>query len=69
MRMQPFVRRGAQLLCWLGWRRNRWKNPAGPCFENRVITRNGLPNVIRLGDDHPPWRDLYHLLMTMPWSG
>ncbi|MEM9536876.1 MAG: ion channel [Cyanobacteria bacterium P01_A01_bin.3] len=67
--MQPFVRRGAQLLCWLGWRRNRWKNPAGPCFENRVITRNGLPNVIRLGDDHPPWRDLYHLLMTMPWSG
>ena len=69
MLMQLFVRLLTRLSYRLGLRGSRWKNPKGPCFENRVITRNGLPNIIRIGDDHPPWRDLYHLLMTMPWLG
>lgn len=68
MRMQPFIYYCSRLINRLS-HGGRWKHPKGPCFENRVIARNGLPNVIRIGDDHPPWRDLYHLLMTIPWSG
>ncbi|MGK7912497.1 MAG: ion channel [Synechococcus sp.] len=67
--MQPFVDYCSRLINRLFFHDKRWKNPKGPCFENRVIARNGLPNIIRIGDDHPPWRDLYHLLMSIPWSG
>lgn len=36
----------------------------------RIVKRGGeLPDIIRLGDPHAPWRDLYHLLLTIPWSG
>ena len=36
----------------------------------RIVNRDGeLPNIIRLGDPHTPWRDLYHLLLTISWLG
>ena len=68
MRMQPFINYCSRLIRRLSGGKH-WRHPEGPCFENRVIARNGLPNIVRIGDDHPPWRDLYHLLMTIPWSG
>ena len=27
----------------------------------------GLLNVVRVGPRHSPWRDLYHLLLTLSW--
>ena len=36
----------------------------------RIVNRDGeLPDIIRLGDPHAPWRDLYHLLLTISWPG
>ena len=36
----------------------------------RIVKRDGeFPDIIRLGDPHSPWRDLYHLLQTISWSG
>jgi inward rectifier potassium channel len=36
----------------------------------RIVKRDGAhPDIIRLGDPHSPLRDLYHLLLTMPWRG
>ena len=38
--------------------------------SNRLVVRDGeFPEVVRLGDPHSQWRDLYHLLLTIPWSG
>ncbi|MEM9006747.1 MAG: ion channel [Cyanobacteria bacterium P01_F01_bin.86] len=36
----------------------------------RIVKRDGeLPDIVRLGDPHTPWRDLYHLLLTISWPG
>ena len=36
----------------------------------RIVKRNGAsPDIIRLGDPHSPWRDLYHRLLTISWPG
>jgi inward rectifier potassium channel len=36
----------------------------------RIVKRDGeFPDIIRLGDPHSPWRDLYHLLITISWPG
>ncbi|MEM6432707.1 MAG: ion channel [Cyanobacteria bacterium P01_D01_bin.115] len=36
----------------------------------RIVKRDGeFPDIIRLGDPHSPWRDLYHLLLTISWPG
>ncbi|MEM6425093.1 MAG: ion channel, partial [Cyanobacteria bacterium P01_D01_bin.128] len=44
------------------------KSPLRP--SNRIVVRDGeFPDVVRLGDPHSQWRDLYHLLLTIPWVG
>ncbi|ASC72133.1 Inward rectifier potassium channel Kirbac3.1 [Halomicronema hongdechloris C2206] len=44
------------------------KQPLRP--SQRLVVRDGeFPDVVRLGDPHSPWRDLYHLLITIPWIG
>ncbi|MGF1459689.1 MAG: ion channel [Leptolyngbyaceae cyanobacterium] len=36
----------------------------------RIVKRDGeFPDIIRLGDPHSRWRDLYHLLITISWPG
>ncbi len=36
----------------------------------RIVNRDGEnSDIIRLGDPHAPLKDLYHLLLTMPWRG
>ncbi|MBE7382411.1 MAG: ATP-sensitive inward rectifier potassium channel 10 [Leptolyngbya sp. SIO1E4] len=36
----------------------------------RIVNRDGeFPEIVRLGDPHSPWRDLYHLLLTISWKG
>lgn len=36
--------------------------------SQRIVLRDGeFPDIVRLGDPHSPWRDPYHLLLTMPW--
>jgi len=36
----------------------------------RIVKRDGeFPEIVRLGDPHSPWRDLYHLLLTISWPG
>ena len=36
----------------------------------RLVVRDGeTPNIVRFGDPHSQWRDLYHLLLTIPWAG
>ncbi|MFE4105659.1 ion channel [Almyronema epifaneia] len=38
--------------------------------SSRLVVRDGeVPDVVRLGDPHSQWRDLYHLLLTIPWTG
>ncbi|NJL87587.1 MAG: ATP-sensitive inward rectifier potassium channel 10 [Leptolyngbyaceae cyanobacterium SM1_1_3] len=38
--------------------------------SSRLVVRDGeFPEVVRLGDPHSQWRDLYHLLLTIPWTG
>lgn len=45
-------------------------NQARPRTEQRLVVRDGTtPEVIRLGDPHSPWRDVYHRLLTMSWLG
>jgi inward rectifier potassium channel len=40
-----------------------------PRPSQRIVLRDGeLPDIVRLGDPHSPWRDPYHLLLTMPWG-
>lgn len=34
-----------------------------------MVSSDGLPNVVRRGNDHTPWGDVYHLLLTIPWPG
>ena len=69
MPAQDFLRTLTKISSCIRLSLSPWKNPNGPCFENRIITRNGLPNIIRIGDDRSPWGDLYHLLLTIPWLG
>jgi inward rectifier potassium channel len=33
----------------------------------RIVTPNGQFNVARVGMFNPPWRDIYHVMLTMPW--
>ena len=36
----------------------------------RLVIRDGeTPDIVRFGDPHSQWRDLYYLLLTIPWSG
>ena len=36
----------------------------------RLVIRDGeTPDIMRFGDPHSQWRDLYYLLLTIPWSG
>ena len=36
----------------------------------RLVVRDGeFPDVVRLGDPHSGWRDLYHLFLTLSWPG
>lgn len=38
--------------------------------STRFVVRDGeFPNIVRLGDSHSPWRDFYHLLLTISWPG
>lgn len=37
--------------------------------SSRLVDQQGGFNVVRLGASHTPWRDLYHVLLTLPWSG
>ena len=38
--------------------------------SDRIVVRDGeFPNIIRIGDPHSPWRDLYHLSLTISWVG
>lgn len=42
------------------------KQPRRP--SQRIVVRDGAaPDIVRLGDPHAPWRDLYHMLLTIPW--
>lgn len=45
--------------------------PNGPRpAPQRIVKRDGeLPDIVRLGDPHAPWRDLYHNLLTISWLG
>ena len=36
--------------------------------EPRVVTRTGLPNIIRVGENHSHFEDFYHLLLTLHWE-
>lgn len=41
-----------------------------PRPSNRLVVRDGeFPNIVRIGDPHSPWRDLYHLSLTISWLG
>ncbi|MEO1093447.1 MAG: ion channel [Cyanobacteria bacterium J06638_28] len=36
----------------------------------RIVKRDGeMPDIVRLGDPHSPLRDVYHLLLTISWTG
>lgn len=35
----------------------------------RLVSRVGLPNIVRKGTSYSYWRDPYHLLLTLPGSG
>lgn len=38
--------------------------------EQRLVVRDGAtPEVVRIGDPHSPWRDIYHRLLTISWAG
>ncbi|MDJ0705651.1 MAG: ion channel [Leptolyngbyaceae cyanobacterium MO_188.B28] len=38
--------------------------------STRMVIRDGeTPDIVRFGDPHSQWRDLYYHLLTMPWSG
>ena len=37
--------------------------------EPRVVTRGGLPNIVRVGENHSHFDDFYHLLLTLHWEG
>ncbi|MGF1566964.1 MAG: ion channel [Nodosilinea sp.] len=38
--------------------------------SQRIIVRDGeYPDIVRIGDPQPPWRDLYHRLLTLSWPG
>ncbi|WP_008310779.1 ion channel [Leptolyngbya sp. PCC 6406] len=38
--------------------------------SQRIATRDGeFPNIVRIGTRQAPWRDLYHLLLTISWVG
>lgn len=46
--------------------------PSYPTLQNppiRLVNPNGKANVVRLGLPQTPGRDLYHLLLTIPWIG
>lgn len=35
--------------------------------SKQIVSPNGQVNILRLGERHYPWSDLYHLLLTMSW--
>lgn len=36
----------------------------------RIVNRDGESiDILRIGDPHSPWRDVYHLLLTISWPG
>lgn len=38
--------------------------------STRLVVRDGeTSDIVRFGDPHSQWRDLYHLLLTIPWPG
>ena len=38
--------------------------------SQRLVVRDGeFPDVVRIGDPHSGWRDLYHLFLTLSWPG
>lgn len=38
--------------------------------QRLVVRRDGeSPEVVRIGDPHSPWRDVYHRLLTISWLG
>ncbi|PSN17218.1 ATP-sensitive inward rectifier potassium channel 10 [filamentous cyanobacterium CCP5] len=39
-------------------------------MEQRLVVRDGeSSDVVRIGDPHSPWRDVYHRLLTISWLG
>ena len=34
-----------------------------------MVDPNGRPRVVRVGQPHTPWGDLYHWLLTLTWPG
>ncbi|MEM6716711.1 MAG: ion channel [Cyanobacteria bacterium P01_C01_bin.147] len=46
------------------------EHPYSRPTPQRIVKRDGeFPDIIRLGDPHSPWRDIYHLLLTISWTG
>lgn len=37
--------------------------------SKRILGASGRPRVMRLGDNSTQWRDLYHVMLTLPWLG
>lgn len=38
--------------------------------SQRLVVRDGeFPDVVRMGDPHAPWRDLYHGFLAISWPG
>lgn len=50
----------------LGLLRRR-KKSAHPGGSRQVVGLGGQTSTVRLGQHYRPWKDLYHLLLTMPW--
>lgn len=43
------------------------KRATSPVPSTRLVSRDGTFDVVRAGVAHAPWRDAYHLLLTLPW--
>jgi inward rectifier potassium channel len=48
-------------------RRNRLAFWASKRAPRQILSPNGQINIVHWGEDHSPWTDLYHLLLTMSW--
>jgi inward rectifier potassium channel len=64
---QPFSRSSAQPplsdTTFSNQDKARWK----AISNRRLVDVKGHFNIIRRGTTHTPWRDLYHLLLTLSW--
>lgn len=35
----------------------------------RIVKKDGRLNIVGMGEWYSYWRDPYHLLLTVPWTG